>query len=196
MNDVNWQSEYRDWIGKVRLFLRQTAQAYLSDTPRLPETIAQQIVPLSQKAQEIKKDYQDESGNLPEGDADLLWLDQVCQFLRELSGVYLSDQPSLPQNLFDLSSRARELAKEAQRIQDNGSSSTSAYTPTENTSSSDLDNSGDSPLPPGVSHDLTIEDLQKKIKIQWANSQNPNAPEWQQLIVLLDVAKGLYRNLV
>ncbi|MDJ1179439.1 hypothetical protein PJF56_11250 [Roseofilum sp. BLCC_M91] len=196
MNDVNWQLKYHDWIGKVRLFLRQTAQAYLSDTPRLPETLAQQIVPLSQKAQEIKNDYQDDSGNLPEGDPDLLWLDQVSQFLRELSSVYLSDQPSLPQNLFDLSSRARQLAKEAQRIQDNGSSSNAAHAPTGETSSSDLNEDGDSPLPPAANHDLTIEDLQKKIKIQWANSQNPNAPEWQQLIVLLDVAKGLYRNLV
>jgi len=195
MNDVNWQSKYHDWIGKVRLFLRQTAQAYLSDTPRLPETLAQQIVPLSQKAQEIKKDYLDESGNLPEGDRDLIWLDQVSQFLRELSSVYLSDQPSLPQNLFDLSSRARELAKEAQRIQDNDSSVNAAYAPPETTSRSDLDH-GNSPLPPLGSHDVSIEDLQKKIKVEWANSNNPNAPEWQQLIVLLDVAKGLYRTLV
>lgn len=192
MNDVNWQSKYQDWIGKVRLFLRQTAQAYLSDTPRLPEPLAQQIVPLSQKAQEIRRMYQDESGHLPEGDTDLQWLDKVSRFLRELSALYLSDEPSLPQNLLDLSSRARVLAKEAQRIQEHSPSSNPA-TPGIG-ASADVDGP-DSP-PSLAKDDLTIENLQKKIKIQWADSSNPNAPEWQQLIVLLDVAKGLYRNLV
>lgn len=192
MNDVNWQSKYQDWIGKVRLFLRQTAQAYLSDTPRLPETLAQQIVPLSQKAQEIRKIYQDESGHLPEWDKDLLWLDQVSQFLRELSSLYLSDQPSLPQNLLDLSSRARVLAKEAQRIQEHSPSSN----PANPGIAPSADRDGPDSLPDLAQDDITIENLQKKIKIQWADSPNPNAPEWQQLIILLDVAKGLYRNLV
>ncbi|MBP0031072.1 hypothetical protein [Roseofilum sp. Guam] len=195
MNDVNWQSKYKDWIDKVRLFLTQTAQAYLLDIPRLPETLTPQITPLSRKAKEIKEIYQDESGNLPEGDVDLLWVDQVHQFLQKLSDLYLaSNQPSSLHNHLDLSSQARTLAKEAKRIQEHPSQPKSTHGSPGITPSSDLDKHDS--LPPLSRDDMSIEDLQKKIKIQWANSSNPNAPEWQQLIVLLDVAQGLYRNLV
>ncbi len=179
MNDVNWQSQYQEWMDQVRIFLREIAQVYLSDTPRLPEALSQKIVPLSQTAQHIRKRYEDEYGKLPLDNSDLLWVDRVYQFLRELSGVYLSDRPFLPE---DLSHKALDLAKEAKRIQ-------------EQSHHSEFGSTGSSTRQLPLPADGMIDELQKKIKLQWANSTNSNAPEWQQLMAILDVAKKLYDQL-
>ena len=205
MNDVNWQSEYKQWVGDVRGFLLKVAQAYLSDSPRLPEALYQESLSLRQTAQEVSNRYQGTLDNGYNDDPDWLWLNRVLKFLRELSGIGLSDRPVMQKDLLEKSHEASSLAKEAKRIEEQSystgrstSTSSASAPPSVQPEGKTFEGKSfdDKPAmtPGGVNQ--SIDDLQKKIKIQWANSGNPNSAEWQQLIVLLDIAKRLYQGLV
>lgn len=190
MNDLNKQYEEKEWVEQVIQLLRDIARASLSDLPKLPENISLRAIPLAKKAKSIQSEGDSQSGANAMESPEMEWVEQVRQLLGDLNRISLSDRPRLPE---DLSQKALDLAKQGQRIKE------TAFEPTESTT---FESTESTPAPQRAlstsqleSPGLLLDRLQKSLKIEWANSNHPDAPEWQQLINLLDIAKGLYQRI-
>jgi len=206
MNDLKKHQEDREWVEQTIQLLRDIARAGLSDLPKLPENISIRAIPLAKKAKSIQEEGNSQSGwQSPE----MAWVEQVISLLSELSRISLSDRPKLPDFV---SQKALDLAKQGQKIKETAAfeptksttfepTESTTFEPTESTTFEPTESTpteaqqtairGDQLQSPGLLLDL----LQKSLKIEWAKSNHPDVPEWQQLINLLDIAKGLYQRI-
>ncbi|MGK7903303.1 MAG: inorganic pyrophosphatase [Hormoscilla sp.] len=210
MNDNLLQYEEREWVEQVIQLLRDIARAGLSDLPKLPENISIRAIPLAKKAKSIQEEGNGQSGADACQSPEMEWVEQVISLLSELSRISLSDRPKLPDAI---SHKALELAKQGQKIKEAslGPKEETVYQPIEertqrtDPSQSEALGKQDEEKPiEDIPADITanpsqapgqlLDLLASSLKIEWANSKHPDAPEWQQLINLLDIAKGLYQR--
>lgn len=180
MNNWNSQSGDIEWVDQVYQLLLEIARSSLSDIPKIPENITVKAIPLIQKVQSIQKRPDGQvfkSGSFSINDRE--WVDQVCQLLVELTGASLSERPKMPENL---AGRALTLADKAQNIKEIIEEN-AAQTP------ADQD---DEPL---QSPEALLNLLHDSLKNQRSKSYKPDAPEWQQVLSLLDVAQSIYQQI-
>ncbi len=178
----NWNSQSGDveWVDQVYQLLLEIARSSLSDIPRIPENITVKAIPLIQKVQSIQQRPDGQvfkSGSFSVNDHE--WVDRVCQLLVELTSASLSEQPKMPENL---AGRSLALADRAQKIKEDIEEN-AAQTP-----AAEEDNSLQSP-------DALLSLLHQSLKTQRAKSYNPDAPEWQQVLSLLDVVQSIYKQI-
>jgi len=178
----NWNSESGDveWVDQVYQLLLEIARSSLSDLPRIPENITVKAIPLIQKVQSIQQKPDGllfKSGSFSVNDRE--WVDRVGQLLVELTGAYLSEQPKMPENL---ASRALALADRAQKIKEEIEEN-AAQTPADE---------DDNPL---ESPEALLSLLHHSLKTERAKSYSPDAPEWQQVLSLIDVVRSIYKQI-
>lgn len=180
MNNWNSQSADIDWVDEAYQLLIEIARCSLSEIPRLPDNLSYKALPLIQKVKSIQETAQDHSGlHSHWHHQDREWVEQVGQLLLEITRASLAEQPKLPENL---AQRALSLAEQAQSIKETAGED---ETPT-------AGDEADSSLQPP---DLLLHLLQESVKAQRAKSSNPDAPEWEELLTLLNVAKGIYKRI-
>ncbi|VXD22199.1 Inorganic pyrophosphatase [Planktothrix serta PCC 8927] len=188
MPRVSSQLSDLQWVKQVHDFLIEVARASLADTPKLPESVSTQALPLAQKAQNI----QQKAGNTANNDKNWQsqksqWIEEVRQLLLELSRIALSERPKLPENI---AQRALTLAETAQDIQqdleDSGRDETS-----ENDEDETDDFSGDVAL---SVNDL-LKSLKDRLTAEYQSENPPGNPQWQQLLTLLDVVQETYNRI-
>ncbi|MEG3988066.1 inorganic pyrophosphatase [Microcoleus sp. S28C3] len=180
MNNWNSQSGDVEWVDHVYQLLLEIARSSLSDIPRIPENLTVKAIPLIQKVQSIQQRPDGQvfkSGSFSVNDRE--WVDRVCQLLVELTSASLSAQPKMPENL---AGRALALADRAQKIKEDIEEN-AAETPAD-----EDENSLQSP-------DALLSLLHHSLKTQRAKSYNPDAPEWQQVLSLLDVVQSIYKQI-
>ncbi len=183
MIDLHWHSSEYEWVERVHQLLLDLARACLGDIPKLPMHVAQQARPMAEMATRLLDEARHRGiektqwYHYPE----LVWTDETRMLFLELAQVYLSDSPKLPE---DTSGRALQLAERAQSLIENAPSEMPETPP-------DLE--GDEAEDPSPSVLLSI--LKDRLQQQQVGSPNADAPEWQQLFNLLDVAQGLYQRL-
>jgi hypothetical protein len=198
MNNFKWQSSELEWVERVRQLCVEIARAALADIPKLPDHLSQKALPLAEQGQDILEAASRRQGISESNRSqypELEWIDRVRQFFLDLSRLSLSDHLRLPDHL---SQRSLDLAEEAQDIQDAVEAARERTSPIEildhppsiKTSSVPSQEFFNADQSPG----LLLERLQKSVRIQWANSHHPDAPEWQQVINLLEIAHSLYRR--
>ena len=201
MNDFLKQYEERVWVEQAIQLLRDIARASLSDLPKLPENISLRAIPLAKKAKIIQSEGNSQSGANAMQSPEMEWVEQVRQLLGDLNRISLSDRPRLPDFV---SQKALDLAKQGQKIKETAafeSTESSTFEPTESSTFEPTESTPTEEQQTAISTsqlqspDLLLDLLQKSLKIEWANSNHPNVPEWQQLINLLDIAKGLYQRI-
>jgi hypothetical protein len=204
----NWNSQSADIesVDQVYQLLLEIARSSLSDIPRIPENITVKTLPLIQKLQRIQQRTQ---GQAFKSDAfsvnDPEWVAQVRQLLEELTGESLSERPKMPENL---AGRALSLADQAQNIKETIEEK-AAHRPTDrHLSLADKPQSIQETIKDNAAHSPTDEDesslqspdallnlLHQSLKSQRAKSYKPDAPEWQQLLTLLDVVQSIYKQI-
>jgi hypothetical protein len=175
MTNLNSQSADINWVEDVYQLLMDIARSSLSDMPKLPDNFSQKALPLLQKVQSIEENHEKQGISSSPG-YEREWAQQVRQFLLEITGVYLSEQPRMPDNL---AGRAIALAEKAQAIKEN----------TENEPPSVNESDSSVPRP-----EVLLQLLRESFKIQRSKSKNPDAPQWQQTITMLDVMQGMYNQ--
>jgi hypothetical protein len=180
MNNWNSQSGDIEWVDQVYQLLLEIARSSLSDTPRIPENITVKAIPLIQKVQTIQQRPDGQvfkSGPFLVNDRE--WVDQVSKLLVELTNASLSERPKMPENL---AGRALSLADRAQKIKEDIEENAAQ------TSAEEDENPLQSP-------DALLNLLHHSFKIQRAKSYKPDAPEWQQILSLLDVVQSMYKKI-
>ncbi|MEG4215216.1 inorganic pyrophosphatase [Microcoleus sp. Pol14C6] len=180
MNNWNSQSGDVEWVDQVYQLLLEIARSSLSHIPKIPENITVKAIPLIQKVQSIQQRPDGQvfkSGSFSVNDHE--WVDRVCQLLVEVTSASLSEQPKMPENL---AGRSLALADRAQKIKEDIEEN-AAQTPAD-----EDENSLQSP-------DELLSLLHHSLKTQRAKSYNPDAPEWQQVLSLLDVVQSLYKQI-
>lgn len=177
----NWNSQSGDIesVDQVYQLLLEIARSSLSDIPRIPENITQKSLPLLQKLQSIQQRPQ---GQAFKSDSfsvnDLEWVAQVRQLLEELTRQSLSERPKMPENI---AGRALSLADKAQSIKE--------------TIENGVANPKDEDENSFQSPDSLLNLLHQSLKTQRAKSYQPDAPEWHQLLTLLDVVQSIYKQI-
>lgn len=177
----NWNSQSGDIesVDQVYQLLLEIARSSLSDIPRIPENISQKSLPLLQKLQSIQQRPQ---GQAFKSDSfsvnDLEWVAQVRQLLEELTRQSLSERPKMPENI---AGRALSLADKAQSIKE--------------TIENGVANPKDEDENSFQSPDSLLNLLHQSLKTQRAKSYQPDAPEWHQLLTLLDVVQSIYKQI-
>jgi len=183
MTELNSPSSDRKWIEQVNDLLIQVARASLADIPTLPTAVSTSALPLARQAQAI----QDQVAASPAAAANWRgtqqdWLEQVRQFLLELSRIALSDRPKLPENI---AHRALSLAETAQDIQEALENGDEGF-----------DTAGESHEYKGATDvNARFDQLREQLKAEWGNSAEAGNPGWQQVLTLLDVAQTQYNDL-
>lgn len=183
MTELNSPSSDRKWIEQVNDLLIQVARASLADIPTLPTAVSTSALPLARQAQAI----QDQVAASPAAGANWRgtqqdWLEQVRQFLLELSRIALSDRPKLPENI---AHRALSLAETAQDIQEALENGDEGF-----------DTAGESHEYKGATDvNARFDQLREQLKAEWGNSAEAGNPGWQQVLTLLDVAQTQYNDL-
>lgn len=197
MDNFQWQSSELEWVERVRQLCVEIARAALADLPALPDRLSQRALPLAEQGEEIADAISDRQGITQSARSqfpELVWIDRVRQFFLELSRLSLSERPRLPDRL---SQESLDLAEEAQDIQEAAETARASGSSPDSVSGGSpeiakpLMSSSDA-LDANLSPGLLLDRLQKSVKIQWANSNRSDAPEWQQLVNLLEIARSLY----
>ena len=178
MSNSNIPASELEWIEQVRQLMTDLARYSLADIPQLPPSVSDRVRPLLERAKVMQK----EAVLTP---SQREWVDRVRQLLLELFAQMHSDRPHLPENL---DRRALALAETARTLQETASTVPSQELPV--------------PTAIGIESEPEVraqtidpfEAFRKQVRVERANSANGNAPEWQQLMNLLDVAEGLYRR--
>ncbi|MCW6049534.1 inorganic pyrophosphatase [Microcoleus sp. A2-C5] len=177
----NWNSQSGDIesVDQVYQLLLEIARSSLSDIPRIPENITLKSLPLLQKLQSIQQRPQVQAFKSDSFSvSDLEWVAQVRQLLEELTHQSLSERPKMPENM---AGRALTLADKAQSIKET----------IENAAGSPKDEDESSFESP----DALLNLLHQSLKTQRAKSYKPDAPEWQQVLSLLDVVQSIYKQI-
>ncbi len=178
----NWNSQSGDMesVEQIYQLLLEIARSSLSDIPRIPENITLKSLPLLQQLQSIQQRPQEQGFKSDYFSAnDLEWVAQVRQLLEELTGESLSERPKMPENM---AGRALSLADKAQSIKETIEEK-AARGPTD-----EEESSLESP-------DALLNLLHQSLKSQRAKSYKPDAPEWQQVLSLLDVVQSIYKQI-
>jgi len=178
----NWNSQSGDMesVEQIYQLLLEIARSSLSDIPRIPENITLKSLPLLQQLQSIQQRPQGQGFKSDYFSVnDLEWVAQVRELLEELTGESLSERPKMPENM---AGRALSLADQAQSIKETIEEK-AACGPTDEDESS-LE-----------SPDVLLNLLHQSLKTQRAKSYKPNAPEWQQVLSLLDVVQSIYKQI-
>jgi hypothetical protein len=181
MTELNSPSSDRKWIEQVNDLLIQVARAALADIPTLPPTVSIAALPLAQQAQGIQN--QGAAGDAAHWRGKQKdWIEQVRQFLLELSRIALSERPKLPENI---AHRALSLAETAQDIQETLEGDEGG------------EGAGEAQERGGavVGVNTRFEQLREQLKAEWGGSANAGHPGWQQVLTLLDVAQTQYNDL-
>lgn len=188
MNRVASQLSDLQWIKQVHDLLIDVARASLADTPKLPDTVSTQALPLAQKAQSIQqKASANSAGNQSWQSQQSQWVEQVRQLLLELSRIALAERPKLPENI---AQRALTLAETAQDIQEGLEDESSEEFDVNDHEDSDYQN-GETAL----SVDGLLNVLKERLTGECNASKNPNDPQWQQLLTLVDVIEQTYKRI-
>ena len=174
-----------EWLDKVHSLLIEIARASLADLPRLPESVSTEALPLAQNAQILQKNAA-KFGRHLNWQQQTQWLEEVRQLLLELSRIALSDRPQLPENI---TTRALTLAETAQDLRESFPENGAV----------DRENDAEPPdadadRPPASALEL-LGQLQSRLQAERADSNNPQLPQWQQVLTLLDVAGEIYKNI-
>lgn len=208
MTDQHWSTEEFEWVAQVRQVLLDLARACLGDSPVVPMNLAQKAMPTAERARQLLEAARGHGLNEASWEQYpvLQWTENTRSLFIEIAELYLSDRPTVPDNL---SERALELASVAQDLLDNAqpvkidevdvtpslsTSSTSIESTTASTSVPAANSTEISALNAGNASDprAQMNLLYRSLKREWADSSRDNAPEWQQLLTLLDVMQGLY----
>jgi len=208
MTDQHWSTEEFEWVAQVRQVLLDLARACLGDSPVVPMNLAQKAMPTAERARQLLEAARGHGLNEASWEQYpvLQWTENTRSLFIEIAELYLSDRPTVPDNL---SERALELASVAQDLLDNAqpvkidevdvtpslsTSSTSIESTTASTSVPAANSTEISALNAGNASDprAQMNLLYRSLKREWADSSHDNAPEWQQLLTLLDVMQGLY----
>ncbi|MBE9041269.1 inorganic pyrophosphatase [Oscillatoriales cyanobacterium LEGE 11467] len=196
MKNLNWKSEELEWIERVRQLLIELARASLADIPRLPANLSQKALPLVEGGQDIL-DAASRQGLSEEARSqypELQWVEQVRQFFLDLVKISLSEHPRLPEHLsrnaLALAEKAQEIQEEAEAMDSSDGLPSKMATEDTTTSQAPVSESLDANSSPSV----LLEALKKSVKTQQANSSGSEAPEWSQLVNLIELAQGLYQR--
>ncbi|NJK27886.1 MAG: hypothetical protein HC925_04270 [Coleofasciculaceae cyanobacterium SM2_3_26] len=120
MTNLDSESNKLEWVKQVRQFLLDLARACLADIPRLPLDLSQRAMPLMKEAQSIQ------DGDRTHWQAhELDWLEQVRQFLVELTRASLAERPKLPEKY--LPKRAISPSGQSTIFTSNGGSATHSF---------------------------------------------------------------------
>lgn len=176
------------WVKQVHDFLIEVARASLADSPKLPESVSIQALPLAQKAQTIQQKAENSPNHHTSWHSQKSqWIEQVRQLLLELSRIALSERPKLPENI---AQRALTLAETAQDIQEALDDSGR-----DDTSGNDEEEADDW----SRETSLSVEDLLKRLKegliAEYQTNKPDGDPQWQQLLTLLDVVEDTYHRI-
>ncbi|SKB14719.1 Inorganic pyrophosphatase [Planktothrix sp. PCC 11201] len=184
MPRVSSQLSDLQWVKQVHDFLIEVARASLADTPKLPDSVSTQALPLAQKAQDILQ----KSANTGWQSEKSQWIEQVRQLLLELSRIALGERPKLPENI---AQRALTLAETAQDIHEDSADSED--------DDDDAGDDGDDKEDASREIVLSVNDLFKHLKDRLtAEHQSNNGtgdPGWQQVLTLLDVVQDTYNRI-
>ncbi|MDY7020865.1 MAG: hypothetical protein SWJ54_05805 [Cyanobacteriota bacterium] len=174
-----------EWLEKVHDLLIEVARAALADLPRLPEKVRVEALPLAQNAEIIQQNANKFSRyfNWPEQEE---WLEEVRKLLVELSRLSLSERPRLPENM---AQRVLILAETAQDLKENlPDIGDEEWDLDRDPSDSELHSFDESSL----SSLQLLQHLHSRLQAEQASSSNPQLPQWQQVLILLDVVSELY----
>lgn len=213
MTDLHWSPKEFEWVAQVRQVLLDLARACLGDSPVVPMQLAQQATPTAERARQLLETARNRG--LTEATwaqyPPLQWTEEARSLFIEIAELYLSDRPTVPDNLseraLELASTAQDLIQAAQSVKTEEvdeaieTSSTSVTTTDELGSTSEATVStanvtGASALSDAASGEtdprVLMGRLHRSLKREWADSPRDNVPEWQQLLTLLEVMQGLY----
>ncbi|EAW37685.1 hypothetical protein [Lyngbya sp. PCC 8106] len=176
-----------EWLEKVHNLLIEIARASLSDLPRLPERVSTEALPLAQNAQVLQENTSQFNPDLNWAQQSK-WLEDVRQLLLELSRIALSERPKLPDNI---AQRALMLAETAQDLRENLPDNGEVEWENEETPLTHESK----PDEASTSTEQLLQQLQNHLQAEQARSSNPQLPQWQQVLTLLDVAKEIYSQI-
>ena len=174
-----------EWLEKVHRLLIEIARASLSDLPRLPESVSTEALPLAQNAEIIQQNA-GKFNHYLNWQQQSQWLKEVRQLLLELSRIALSERPKLPDNI---AQRALMLAETAQDLRENLPEGAEAEWENE---AEPQNTSEPRPEEDPTSPEQLLQQLQNRVQAEQASSGNPQLPQWQQVLTLLDVVRELY----
>ncbi|MBD2483263.1 hypothetical protein [Planktothrix sp. FACHB-1365] len=188
MPRVSSQLSDLQWVKQVRDLLIEVARASLADSPKLPESVGTQALPLAQKAQTIlQKNTNTPNHQTSWQSQKSQWIEDVRQLLLELSRIALAERPKLPENI---AQRALTLAETAQDIQE-----VSDDSGRDDTSGNDDDEADDSPPETALSVNDLFKRLKECLTIESQNSHQVGDAQWQQLLTLLDMVQDTYNRI-
>jgi len=205
MTDLHWSTEEFEWVAQVRQVLLDLARACLGDNPVVPMPLAQKAIPLANQARELLDRARD--CGIPEANwtryPSLNWTERSRSLFLEIAELYLSDSPSIPDNL---SERTLELSQQAQEILDNPNRAcTSDVAEVEVSTVVAGDAAGDGELAGAATgqtsgdraHDIDAQlvALHRSIKQAWGANPDANVREWQQLLALTEVMQDIHARL-
>ncbi len=181
MTQLNSLASDLQWIRQVRSLLIDVARASLSDLPKLPQQVTTDALPLAQQAKIIQENaakicdpstwqYQEQE-----------WIETVRQLLLELSRISLSESLKLPD---DIAQRTLTLVETAQDIQE----TIESHETHDTTDWLDVE-------AVSTAVDEHLNQVRLEIKTQQATSTNPEAPQWNQILALVDQAQVLYHQI-
>ncbi|MGD1901816.1 MAG: hypothetical protein ACFB9N_06205 [Geitlerinemataceae cyanobacterium] len=202
MTDLHWSAEEFEWVAQVRQVLLDLARACLGDSPIVPMPLAQKAVPIANHARGLL-DRARQNGIVEASWPDypaLQWTEQVRALFLEVAELYLSDRPTVPENL---SERTLGLSEVAQEILDSPEPS-----PVERAANSEPDSpasdaaretSGtkeatDAPAD-STSIDVQMNELHRSLKQAWSDRPEADVREWQQLLTLLEVMQDIHARI-
>ncbi|TAF54436.1 MAG: hypothetical protein EAZ61_05800 [Oscillatoriales cyanobacterium] len=200
MTDLHWSPKEFEWVAQVRQVLLDLARACLGDSPVVPMHLAQQATPTAERARQLLEAARNRG--LSEATwaqyPPLQWTEAVRLLFIEIAELYLSDRPTVPDNLseraLELASTAQDLIQTAQPVKteeaDDAIEISSASTTTDSGAMNPavLNEAANHETDPRV----LMGRLHRSLKREWADSPRDNVPEWQQLLTLLEVMQGLY----
>ncbi|CAD5981463.1 Inorganic pyrophosphatase [Planktothrix tepida] len=188
MPRVSSQLSDLQWVKQVRDLLIEVARASLADSPKLPESVSTQALPLAQKAQTIlQKNTNTPNHHTSWQSQKSQWIEDVRQLLLELSRIALAERPKLPENI---AQRALTLAETAQDIQE-----VSDDSGRDDLSGHDDDEADDSPPETALSVNDLFKRLKESLTIESQNSHQVGDAQWQQLLTLLDMVQDTYNRI-
>lgn len=173
-----------EWLEKVHNLLIEIARASLADLPRLPERVSTEALPLAQNAQILQQNA-DKLAKNPHWQQQDQWLEDVRKLLLELSRIALSEYPKPPENI---AQRALMLAEIAQDLQEKLSESQEEDDEPPSDDSFNMNERS-------VSSEQLLEQLKSSLQAELASSSNPQLPQWQQALTLVEVLQEIYRQI-
>lgn len=177
MTQLNSLDPDLQWIKQVRGLLIEVARASLSDIPKFPKQVMTDALPLAEQAKMIQQKASQPDRHSIWQHQQQDWLEEVRQLLVELSRISLSESPKLPE---DIAQQTLTLVETAQDLQET----------LENPNLTDGNRTGVTI----TALDQQLDQVRVELQTEQATSTNPEAPQWNQILALLDQAQHLYHQ--